>query len=120
MKRWGIAVGVLTVVALAASTLFGWSAWRVSQVARAEQAVSDRQVQRIEEMAQDFGRAVEAHQTTTKNKVVTIRETVRREILALDADDLAVAALDEIERFRGEGGDGGDGVDPGAAGVDGK
>ena len=97
MKRYSIAIIVLLLIALAASM---WSAWQISRIVAAERAATDRHVQRIEETAQAYRRAVEAHKTSTEGKVVVIRETVRDELSALDPDELADAALGEIGIFR--------------------
>lgn len=76
-----------------------------------------KQIVHIEETAQEFTQATAEHRDETKRKVVVIREEVRQEISALDADGLALAALEEIELFRRSAGGG---ADPRAAGLDGK
>lgn len=111
MKKYNVAICALLVVALVASA---WCVWRISQVVAVERAATDQHVQRIEETAQEYRRAVEEHKESTEGKVVVIRETVRREVLALTPDELASAALGEIGIFRDHAGGA---IDPRAAGV---
>ena len=68
--------------------------------ARRDAAETDKILSGMDATLDGHEKDVREHEKETKGKIVYIRESVRAEVAALDADGLARAALAEIELFR--------------------
>ena len=109
-------LAVIVIAAVAIGALWCYMTWQPPPATMSEISESDRHVRVMEDTSKEFARVKETISTETKRKVVVVRENVVAEIRALDPDGLAVAALAEIELFRGHAGGR---LDPGSAGLDG-
>ena len=110
--------------ALKLGVVFGivyWSLALILPESRRDVAKTGEIITGADKESEQFEWETREHKTQTETKVVVIREQVRSEVLALDADGLAVAALAEIELWRGSSGDNtparSSGMDGGGGGV---
>ena len=85
--------------------LIYWFLTYVPPDIRHETEETDDIVTSLDIRTNEFTSEIQEHRQQVIERTVMIRETIQAEIGALDADGLALAALAEIELWRGSSGD---------------
>jgi predicted Holliday junction resolvase-like endonuclease len=104
MRTWLKLVIIFIAVVSVLASLMCYMIRKPAPLIRSEMEETDAAVERLDTRAAEFNAEVKEHKTQTERTVRVIRETVQRDIRQLDLDGLAVAALGEIELWRGSSG----------------